>query len=142
LLEDYGSELFDRFVAAVPEAHREWVRDPVVSRWYPEDNGAVCGARHPLVPSAAPVGDDPAAPPSPRADGARADPPRPGEGERRGARGRGTLRFTGQPYAADLGYRLATPAIVRSLMSVCVGQSARATLTHFDESTHVCDVSW
>ena len=56
--------------------------------------------------------------------------------------GGATLRFTGQPYAADLRYRLATPAIVRSLMSVCVGQTAHATLTHFDESTHVCDVSW
>ena len=56
--------------------------------------------------------------------------------------GGATLRFTGQPYADDLRYRLATPAIVRALMSVCVGQSARATLTFFDESTHVCDVSW
>jgi hypothetical protein len=56
--------------------------------------------------------------------------------------GGATLRFTGQPYASDLRYRLATPAIVRTLMSVCVGQSARATLTDYDESTHVCDVSW
>ena len=166
LLEDYGPEMFDRYVAGVSEAHREWVREPAVSRWYPEEmmrdamnsfytvvargNDAVFTAAMErcavlgihwflqlllsvttpryllrLVPTAlaqirrGPVRVQIDA----REDGA-------------------TLRFTGQPYAGDLRYRLATPAIVRSLMSVCVGQSARATLTSFDETTHVCDVSW
>ena len=166
LLEDHGPELFDRYVANVPEVHREWVRDPLASRWYPEDmmrdamasfyvevgqgsNAAFTAARERcallgihwflqlllsvttpryllrLVPTAL--------------SQIRRGPVKVHiEARENGA----TLRFTGQPYAADLRYRLATPAIVRSLMSVCVGQSARATLTHFDESTHVCDVSW
>ena len=166
LLEDYGHEVFDRYVAGVPEAHREWVRDPLASRWYPEDmmrdamasfyievakgnDGAFSAAMGRcavlgthwflqllvsvttpryllrLVPTAlaqlrrGPVRVHVDA----RDDGA-------------------TLRFTGQPYADDLRYRLATPAIVRSLMSMCVGQSAKATLTSFDETTHVCDVTW
>jgi hypothetical protein len=166
LLEDYGPELFDRYVAGVPEAHREWVREPLASRWYPEDmmrdamasfyaevaqgsNAAFTAAMERcallgihwflqlllsvttpryllrLVPTAL--------------SQIRRGPVKVHIETREGG---ATLRFTGQPYAADLRYRLATPAIVRSLMSVCVGQSARATLTHFDESTHVCDVSW
>jgi hypothetical protein len=166
LLEDYGPEMFDRYVAGVPEAHREWVREPLASRWYPEEmmrdamnafhtvvargNDAVFTAAMErcavlgihwflqlllsvttpryllrLVPTALAQ--------------IRRGPVRVHIDAREGG---ATLRFTGQPYAADPRYRLATPAIMRSLMSVCVGQSARATLTHFDESTHVCDVSW
>jgi hypothetical protein len=166
LLEDYGQQMFDRYVAGVPEAHRELVREPLASRWYPEDmmrdamaafyaevsrgNDAVFTAAMErcavlgihwflqlllsvttpryllrLVPTALAQ--------------IRRGPVRVHIEAREGG---ATLRFTGQPYASDLRYRLATPAIVRSLMSVCVGQSARATLTFFDESTHVCDVSW
>ena len=166
LLEDYGPEMFDRYVAGVSEAHREWVREPNVSRWYPEDmmrdalvsfyvevargsdsvftaameRCAVLGIhwflqllvsvatpRHllRLVPAALAQ--------------IRRGPVKVQIDAREGG---ATLRFTGQPYADDLRYRLATPAIVRSLMSLCVGQSAHATLTFYDQSTHVCDVSW
>lgn len=166
LLEDYGQEVFDRYAAGVSEAHRDWVRDPLASRWYPEDmmrdamiafytevahgNDAVFSAAMGrcavlgthwflqllvsvttpryllrLVPSALAQ--------------IRRGPVRVHIDARESS---ATLRFTGQPYADDLRYRLATPAIVRSLMSICVGQSARAMLTFFDESTHVCEVSW
>ena len=53
-----------------------------------------------------------------------------------------TLRFTEHPYANDPRYRLATPAIVRAVMSMCVGQSASAKITEYDETTQVCEVSW
>ncbi|HEX8791992.1 MAG TPA: hypothetical protein VF765_13650 [Polyangiaceae bacterium] len=166
LLEDYGPEMFEQYVAGVPETYRESVRDPVVSRWYPEDmmrdamasfyaevarghdrvftaameRCAVLGIHWflqllvsvttpryllRLVPAALAQ--------------LRRGPVRVHIDARDGG---ATLRFTGQPYADDLRYRLATPAIVRSLMSMCVGQSAKATLTSFDETTHVCDVSW
>src|SRR3974390_36445 len=37
LLQDHGEEAFERYVAAAPEASRGAMRDPVVSRGYPEE---------------------------------------------------------------------------------------------------------
>lgn len=166
LLEDYGPDVFDSYVAGIPEAHREWVREPTVSRWYPEDmmrdaltsfyvevargndgvftaameRCAVLGTHwflQLLVSVTTPrylLRLVPTALSQIRRGPVRVQIDTRDDGA--------TLRFSGQPYADDLRYRLATPAIVRSLMSLCVGQSARASLTFYDESTHVCDVTW
>ena len=36
ILEDFGEEIFARYIEATPEASRDALADPVVSRWYPE----------------------------------------------------------------------------------------------------------
>jgi hypothetical protein len=31
---------------------------------------------------------------------------------------------------------------MRAMLGLCVGQAARAVLTHFDETTHVVELGW
>ena len=166
LLQDYGDEAFARYVAAAPDESREAMRDPVVSRWYPEE-----AMRDALAAFHAEIaqGDDDvfsAAMERCAVLGVHwflqlllsvATPryllrlfPAALKQTRRGpvrlvvdVREReATLRFTGQPYADDPRYRLATPAIVRAVLGICVGTSARATLTSYDRTTHVCEATW
>lgn len=166
LLQDYGEEAFARYVEAAPVESREALRDPVVSRWYPEEtmrdaltafhgqiaNGddaifsaamercAVLGV-HWFVQLLLSVT-------TPRyllrlfpavLKQTRRGPVRLAVDVRDNA---ATLRFTGQPYANDPRYRLATPAIVRAVLALCVGQTVTAKLTSYDETTHVCEVAW
>jgi hypothetical protein len=53
-----------------------------------------------------------------------------------------TLRFTHDPFADHPCYRLATPAILRTVLRLCVGQSARAALVQYDETTQVVELGW
>jgi hypothetical protein len=53
-----------------------------------------------------------------------------------------TLTFQHHPFADDHCYRLATPAIMRAILRLCVGQTARATLVGFDKTTQVVKVGW
>ena len=166
LLQDFGEEAFARYVAAAPEASRDAIREPVVSRWYPEEvmrdalrafhqeiakgsdaqfsasmeRCAVLGV-HWFVQLLLSVT-------TPRyllrlfpavLKQTRRGPVRCAVDVRDNA---ATLRFTGQPYANDPCYRLATPAIVRAVLALCVGQGVVATLTEYDETTHVCEVTW
>jgi len=166
LLQDYGEEAFARYVAAAPEASREAMRDPVVSRWYPEDTMRdALAAFHSEIAK----GDDGVfsaamercavlgvhwfvqlllSVTTPRyllrlfpavLKQTRRGPVRVAVDVRDNA---ATLRFTGQPYANDPRYRLATPAIVRAVVSLCVGQTVSTTLTEYDETTQVCEVTW
>ena len=53
-----------------------------------------------------------------------------------------TLRFINQPFSDHPCYRMATPAILRAILRLCVGQSARATLTQFDSTNQVVELAW
>ena len=166
VLQEHGEETFARYVAALPERSRAAVSEPVVSRWYPEDamhdaleaffqevvdRDAVkfCAAMERcavlgthwflqilvsvttpryllrLLPSAL-------------------------RQMRRGTvrlvvdarEDSATLRFTNHPYADHPCYRLATPAILRAILRLCVGQSARATMTSYDATTQVVELAW
>ena len=166
LIQDYGEEAFARYVDAAPEASREAMRDPVVSRWYPEDTmrDALASFHSEIA-----KGDDGVfsaamercavlgvhwfvqlllSVTTPRyllrlfpavIKQTRRGPVRVAVDVRDNA---ATLRFTGQPYANDPRYRLATPAIVRAVVSLCVGQTVSTTLTEYDETTQVCEVTW
>ena len=166
VLAEYGPEMFARFAAALPEAIRQDATEPVVSRWYPEEMlRDALAVFHEVVTG----GDDEAfsramercsvlgvhwfvqllvsvatpehllrlMPATLRVT--RRGPVRVSvqTGERCA-----TLRFTGQPYASDPRYRLTTPALVRGILSLCVGQGVTAHLSYTDSSTHVCEVSW
>ncbi len=166
VLAEYGQETFARFTAALPEAIRADATEPVVSQWYPEETlRDALAVFHEVVTG----GDDDAfsramercsvlgvhwfvqllvsvatpehllrlMPATLRVT--RRGPVRVTvqTGERCA-----TLRFTGQPYATDPRYLLATPAIVRGLLGLCVGPSVKAHLSYSDSSTHVCEVSW
>ena len=166
LLQDYGEEAFARYVQAAPEPSREAMRDPVVSRWYPEDvmrdaltafHGEIAKGNDVLFTAAmercAVLGVHwffklLLSVTTPRyllrlfptvLKQTRRGPVRltVDVGEREA-----TLRFTDHPYANDPRYRLATPAIVRAVLTMCVGQSARARLTEYDETTQVCEATW
>jgi hypothetical protein len=166
VVQEHGQAIFDRYIAAVPEAIRETVRDAVVSHWYPEET-----LRDALIPFHAIVtggSDSIFSTAMERAGGmgvnwflrvlaSAATPayllrllPTTLSRLRRGPvrvavvmhERAATLRFTGQPYADDPRYKLATPAFVRALLGVCVGPTVRAHLSFCDASTHVCEVSW
>jgi hypothetical protein len=53
-----------------------------------------------------------------------------------------TLRFTNHPFADHPQYKLATPPIMRAVLRLCVGPSARARLVDFDASTQVVELGW
>ena len=166
ILQEYGSEVFERYVQTAPQRIRDTLRDPVVSRWYAEETlRDALVAFHAIVAG----GDDAAfqaamercavlgvhwflqilasvTTPSYllRLMPATIQQMRRGPvrvqvqmGDRTA-----TLRFTGQPYADDPRYVLSTPAIVRAIVALCVGPAAKAKLTYFDASTHVCEVTW
>jgi hypothetical protein len=166
VLQEYGQETFDRFLAAVPEYIREDVTDPVVSRWYPEEmlrdalfafhaevaagddevfsrameRCSVLGVHwfvQMLLSVATPEYLLRLMPATLRIT--RRGPVRVTvqTGERSA-----TLRFTGQPYASDPLYRLTTPAIIRGILGLCVGPTVTAQLTYTDTSTQVCETRW
>lgn len=166
VLQDHGPEVLARYVAAAPEASREGIGEPVVSRWYPEsvmhdaleaffqevcdrdasrftsamERCAVLGTHwflQILVSATTPrylLRLLPAALRQIRRGSVRAVV------DVRDASA--TIRFAGQPYSDHPCYRMATPAILRAILRLCVGPSARATLTHFDTSTQVVELAW
>ncbi len=166
ILKEYGQEAFDRYAAGVPEHIRADVIDPVVSAWYPEemlrdalaafhtevalgDDGVFSQAMERcsvlgvhwfvqmLVSVATPEYLLRLMPATLRIS--RRGPVRVSvqTGERCA-----TLRFTGQPYAGDPRYRLATPAIIRGILGLCVGPTITTHLSYVDSSTQVCEARW
>ena len=161
ILQDCGEEVFTRYVEAAPEESRDAMAEPVVSRWYPEtvmrdalesffrevtyrDPDRFTGAMERctvlgthwflqvLVSVTTPRYLLRLLPTALRQ-------------VRRGSvrlvldvrENAATLRFADHPC-----YRLATPAIMRSTLSLCVGQSARAVLTEYDATTQVVELGW
>ena len=53
-----------------------------------------------------------------------------------------TLRFMNHPFSDHPCYRLATPAILRAVLGLCVGQAAHAVLVESDSTTQVVDLRW
>lgn len=166
VLQEYGQEAFDRYAAAVPEYIRADVIDPVMSSWYPEEmlrdaltafHAEVCGGDDDvfskamercsvlgvhwfvqmLVSVATPEYLLRLMPATLRIS--RRGPVRVHVqmGDRCA-----TLRFTGQPYAGDPRYRLATPAIIRGMLGLCVGPTIATHLSYADSSTQVCEARW
>jgi hypothetical protein len=156
---------FDRYVASVPAEWRDTIRDPVVSEWYPET--VMCHAFEALYEASARRDDEfVRAMEECTALGTNTffkallsvtSPrrllkllPTALRTHRRGPfellldiRERdATLRFLGLPYSDHPQYRLATPAIVRATMRLCVGASADAKLVSYDASTQIVDVAW
>ena len=157
---------FEKYVAGVPDELRDTVREPVVSQWYPEK--VMCHALESLYDAGARRGDEEfvrameectvlgthgffkalLSVTSPRR--VLKLLPTAMRTHRRGPlqlrldiRDRdATLRFLGHPYSDHPQYRLATPAIVRSTMRLCVGPSADAKLVSYDATTQIVDVAW
>lgn len=166
VLQDHGEEVLARYVAAAPVESRDALGDPVVSRWYPEtamrdalesffrevchrdadkfaaamERCTVLGTHwffQMLVSVSTPRYLLRLLPTALRQ--LRRGPVRLALDVRETA---ATLRFTHHPFADNACYRMATPAILRAILRLCVGQSARAVLTHYDETTHVVELGW
>jgi hypothetical protein len=166
VLQEHGEESLARYLAAVPDRWRDVVSDPVVSRWYPEDamhdaleaffqevagrdaakfcaameTCAVLGTHwflQVLVSVSTPrylLRLLPAALRQLRRGTVQlVVDARPGSA---------TLRFLHHPHADHPCYRLATPAILKAILRLCVGQSARATMSSCDSTTQVVELSW
>lgn len=166
VLQEYGHDVFERYVQAAPRAYRDLLRDPVVSRWYSEETlRDALAAFHAVVTGSNDATFQAAmerctvlgvhwflqilASVTTPSYLLRLLPPTLNQIRRGPVRVQvvtdvrsATLRFTGQPYADDPRYLLSTPAIVRSIVALCVGPVARARLTYHDLSTHVCEVTW
>ncbi len=169
VLSEYGAERFDRYAAAVPEYIRQDVIEPVVSSWYPEEmlrealvafHAEVCGGDDAvfsrameqcsvlgvhwfvqmLLSVATPEYLLRLMPPTLRIS--RRGPVRVAVQMGPTAERSATLRFTGQPYATDPRYQLATPAIVRGILGLCVGPGITTHLSYVDASTQVCEARW
>jgi hypothetical protein len=166
VMQDHGADAFARYVESAPEASREALRDPVLSRWYPEtvmrdaleafyrvvaqrdpdkfttamERCTVLGVNwfvQVLVSVSTPrylLRLLPAALRQLRRGSVRMTVD---VGEREA-----TLRFLNHPFSDHPCYRLATPAILRAILGLCVGQTARATLVEFDATTQVVDLRW
>jgi hypothetical protein len=166
VLKDHGEEVFARYVAAAPEESRAALEDPVVSHWYPEsvmrdaleaffrvvanrdgekftaamERCTVLGTHwfvQVLASAATPrylLRMLPAALRQIR----RGPVVMEVEVRERAA----TLRFSNHPNADHPCYRLATPAIMRAILRLCVGQTAHAVLVESDATTQVVEVSW
>lgn len=166
VLQDYSDEVFARYVAAVPDELRDAIADPVVSRWYPEE-----AMRHALEAFFEEVSGRDAekfgaamercavlgthwfvqvlvSVTTPRYL-LRLLPSALRQLRRGSVRlvvdmrdDSATLRFLNHPNADHPCYRLATPAIMRAVLRLCVGQAARASLSHCDETTQVIELAW
>jgi hypothetical protein len=166
ILEEQGQEAFDRYVACAPSETRSSIRDPLTSAWYPEevmhdaleacfngvcdgsdarfvqamDKGATMGTHwffRMLVSVSTPhflLRLYPAALRQMRRGPVKLDM----EIHEHDA----TLRFTDHPFADHPQYRLATPPILRAVLRLCVGPSARATLIDCDVTTQVVKLVW
>jgi hypothetical protein len=166
VVQDHGEEVFARYWQSAPDASRDAIRDPVVSRWYPEtvmrdaleafyeevcnrdadkfmaamERCTVLGT-HWFVQVLVSVSTPryllrllPAALRQLRRGQVRMTVDvRDGDA---------TLRFMNHPFSDHPCYRLATPAILRAVLGLCVGQSARATLVEYDATTQVCELRW
>jgi hypothetical protein len=166
ILQDHGQDVLARYVASAPHESQDALGDPVVSRWYPEtamrdalesfyrevskrdadkftasmERCAVLGT-HWFVQMLASIS-------TPRyllrllpatLRQLRRGPVRLTVDVRdRDA----TLRFTNHPFSDHPCYRLATPAILRAILRLCVGQSARAALVEHDATTQVVHLEW
>ena len=166
ILQDHGEEIFARYVEAAPEESRDALAEPVVSRWYPEtvmrdaleafyrevahrdaekftramERCTVLGTHwflQVLVSVTTPRYLLRLLPTALRQ--LRRGSVRMVVDVRENA---ATLRVTHHPFADHPCYRLATPAIMRSTLSLCVGQSARAVLTEYDATTQVVELGW
>jgi hypothetical protein len=166
VLEDHGEAVFARYVEGAPAESRDAIGEPVVSRWYPEtvmrdaleafyrevthrdadkfaramERCTVLGTHwflQMLVSVTTPrylLRLLPTALRQLRRGSVRM------EVDVRDASA--TLRFTHHPFSDHPCYRLATPAIMRAMLGLCVGQQARATLTHYDATTQVVELGW
>jgi hypothetical protein len=166
ILQEHDAATFDRYVLAAPEPSRDAMRDPSVSRWYPEsvmhdalesffrevsqrdaeeftrgmERCTVLGTHwfvQMLVSVSSPpylVRLLPAALRQLRRGPVRLHVEL---GDREA-----TLRFTNHPYSDHPCYRLATPAILRALLRLSAGQSARATMAHSDATSQVVILHW
>jgi hypothetical protein len=166
VLEEYGQDAFERYVECTREASRDAICEPLASRWYPEEtmrdaleayHEGVCSRNDSrfshAMEACAVLGTHwflqmlvsvttpryflrlmPTALRQLRRGPVRLDiDVRDSDA---------TLRFMDHPYSDHPQYRLATPAIVRAVMRLCVGQSARATLVEYDATTQVVEVGW
>jgi hypothetical protein len=164
--QEYGQEVFDRYVAAVPEYIRADVIDPVVSAWYPEEmlrdalaafHTEVAGGNDDVFSNAmercSVLGVHwfvqillSVATPEYLLKLMPATLRITRRGPVRVAVQTGdhcaTLRFTGQPYAGDPRYRLATPAIIRGILGLCVGPTITTHLSYADSAIQVCEARW
>jgi hypothetical protein len=166
VLEDHGEAVFARYVGAAPEASRDAIAEPVVSRWYPEtvmrdaleafhrevthrdaekfaramERCTVLGTHwflQMLVSVTTPrylLRLLPTALRQLRRGSVRME-----VDVRENA---ATLRFMHHPFADHPCYRMATPAIMRGILGLCVGRRARAVLTSYDATTQVVALDW
>lgn len=166
VLEEHGQDEFDAYVEAAREESRDALRDPLASDWYPEtvmrdaleafhrvvcreddqrfsaamEACAVLGTHwflQMLVSVTTPGYFLRLLPTALRQ--VRRGPVRMTVDARDGS---ATLRFVDHPFADHAQYRLATPAILRAMLRLCVGKSARASLVDFDPTTQVVEVGW
>jgi hypothetical protein len=166
VIQEHGDGVFAQYVEAAPPPAREPLRDPVLSRWYPEavmrdaleafysvvsqrddekfaaamERCTVLGV-HWFVQILLSVSTPryllrllPAALRQLRRGSVRMTV----DVREREA----TLRFMNHPFSDHPCYRLATPAIMRAILSLCVGQAARATLAFCDATTQVVELRW
>jgi hypothetical protein len=165
-LEEFGPDAFERYVACASEESRDAVREPLASRWYPEETmrdaleayyEGVCHSSDvrftQAMEACAVLGTHwflqmlvsvttpryflrlmPTALRHVRRGPVQLDV----DVRERDA----TLRIAHHPYSDHPPYRLATPAILRAVMRLCVGQSARATLVDYTATTQVVKLAW
>jgi len=166
VLEEYGQEAFEQYVTAAREESRESLRDPLASRWYPETvmrdaleafHSSVSNRNdhrfQAAIESCAVLGTHwffqmPLSVTTPRYF-LRLLPTALRQVRRGSVRMSvdvrerdATLRFENHPFSDHPQYRLATPAILRAVLRLCVGQSARAALVGFDATTQIVEVGW
>jgi hypothetical protein len=166
VLRDHGQAVFARYVASAPEASREALEDPVVSHWYPEtvmrdaleaffrivahrdadqftaaiERCTVLGTHwflQILVSAATPRYLIRLLPTALRT--IRRGPVRMEVDVRERS---ATLRFSDHPNADHPCYRLATPAIMRAVLRLCVGPTGQAALVSSDATTQRVELTW
>lgn len=167
VVKEHGEEMLSRCIQASSPVAREAMRDPVVSRWYPEgalrdameafhavvsrgldarfatdmEACTVLGANwfvQVLASISTPTYLVKQLPAGMRLM-RRGGSTLSVEPRERGA----TVRLVDLPYADDARYRIATPACVRALLGLCLGRAtARVTLASFTRTTQVVDVAW
>jgi hypothetical protein len=166
VLEEYGQGAFDRYVTAARQESREAIREPLASRWYPETimrdaleafyEGVSGRSDHRFqaaMEACAALGTHwffqmllsittpryflRLLPTAMRQ--VRRGPVRMSVDVREHD---ATLRFEHHPFSDHPQYRLATPAILRAVLRLCVGPSARAELVGFDATTQIVEVGW
>jgi hypothetical protein len=165
ILEEHGEKVFERYVACAPEETRDAIREPLLSRWYPEVvmrdaveacYRAVCNGSDTLFSHAMERGATLGTHWFFRMLVSVTTPrylvrlmPTALRQMRRGSvkldmdvrDSDATLRVTGHPFADHPLYRLATPAILGGLVRICT-PSGRVTLVEYGPTTQVVHVQW